>query len=350
MKKVKLKNIAEPLGVSITTVHRALNNVEGVNEKTREMIFEKARELGHEIDMDMESGLVLNKRKKLNIAVLCPYDLFFETVIEGMKSAKKHIEYENVNIDFKFEEVYDAVKQSEQLREIVRKNNIDAIAIAPAHPLIMNPLINELVDNGKVVVTFNTDAPASKRYCYIGQNPLVAGKMAAEILTMKVGDKKDIAVFKSFSVTSGVRDREKGFIEFVSSSGPDISIIGPFEYFDNIEEAERITEQIILNNPNIGGLFANNMAGTLGCARAVRSTGFTGTIFVVGYDDNEEIRQFINDGIIVATVLQDPYYQGYITIRTLFRLLKGNKKPNNEIMHTQCNLLMKSSLELYDKR
>lgn len=342
-KKIKLKDIANSLGLSVATVSRALDNHSSISEKTRNTVIEKVKELGYEFTTTSRFNL---KVDSVNIAVLCPYDVFFETVINGMKTAINEYGSDAVNVEYKFIDVYNVVEQAKQLREITNDTSFDCVAIAPAHSTMLDPLINDIVESGRKVITFNTDAPASKRHCYIGQNALVASKMAAQLLGNQLREGEEIAVLASFAVTSGLKERIEGFFNFKEQNYPYLKTIGPFEFYDSIEAAKSIAEQVILLNRNVRALYSNNMVGTIGCARAIKETGNTGKIFVAGFDDNEEIEKYINEDIIFSTILQEPFNQGYFTIKTLLKWAIDNSRPEAEYIYTKCDLLMKSNLEL----
>ena len=88
--KVTLKDIAEALDVSITTVSRAINNQGRVGTGTRQQILDKARELGYEIKEDSLAyapqlggkmvGVVFSKRLQ-SLAT----DPFYSTVMLGVE-------------------------------------------------------------------------------------------------------------------------------------------------------------------------------------------------------------------------------------------------------------------------
>ena len=47
MEKITMQDIADALGISRVTVSKAFNNQAGVSDAMRELIFEKARDLGY---------------------------------------------------------------------------------------------------------------------------------------------------------------------------------------------------------------------------------------------------------------------------------------------------------------
>lgn len=343
MGKIRLQDIADSLGVSLSTVSRALEGNKKISEKTRNAILDKAKELGYDPPSVIR---VHRKTDPVNIAVLCPFDIFFETVIEGMKAAIAELNLSNVNVDYRFFDTYDIVEQTKQLREITHDDSFHGVAIAPAHPMMLNPLIGELVEKGKKVITFNTDAPQSSRTHYVGQNAHMASSIAAQLCGAQLRPGEDIAIVNSFSPTMGLRERTEGFTGFIGENYPYLNVLGPFEFNDTIEAAKNVAEQVILMNKDIRAIYSNNMVGTIGCARAIEKTGNSGKIFVVGFDGNDEIERYVQDGIIFATVLQEPYNQGYQAIRILLKWLVYDINTEQKCFYMKSDLLMKSTLAI----
>ena len=87
---VTIKDIAKSLGISYSSVSRALNNKSGVSKKTREMVLAEAKKCGYQPNA-MARGLV--KKQTHTIGVIIP-DLansFFSEVTEGiLDSASEH--------------------------------------------------------------------------------------------------------------------------------------------------------------------------------------------------------------------------------------------------------------------
>ena len=68
MKKITLKDIAQASGYSLVSVHRAMNNKEGVSKAVRQEILNVASELGYTTNY-VASAL---KRRQVNLAVVLP--------------------------------------------------------------------------------------------------------------------------------------------------------------------------------------------------------------------------------------------------------------------------------------
>ena len=82
---VTLKDVAEKLGVTITTVHKALNGKEGVSEKRRAEIMKVAAQMGYKVNY-MASSL---SKKKFTLQLFCQIQMgitVFTMVLSGTAS------------------------------------------------------------------------------------------------------------------------------------------------------------------------------------------------------------------------------------------------------------------------
>ncbi len=85
-KRTKLKDIADQLGISITTVYRALNNKSDINEETKRKILDLANELEYRPN---SLAISLRKNKMIPlVGVILPIinHYFFATVLKGIMS------------------------------------------------------------------------------------------------------------------------------------------------------------------------------------------------------------------------------------------------------------------------
>src|SRR5882757_8733277 len=80
-----IKDIANELGISISTVSRALRGQPDVNPQTRKAVVDLSQRLDYQPNT---AALSLLKRQTFTIGVLVPnFDYFFSTAIKGMDEA-----------------------------------------------------------------------------------------------------------------------------------------------------------------------------------------------------------------------------------------------------------------------
>ncbi|KKL92342.1 hypothetical protein LCGC14_1885680, partial [marine sediment metagenome] len=114
----------------------------------------------------------------------------------------------------------------------------------PANPEILRTLIDEAVKAGIPVVTLNTDSPKSRRLCYIGQDPISAGRIAGELMGKFLNGKGKAIVITAFANVLVHKLRIDGFRQELETHFPRIEIDSIHEDHDNSEEAYSITKNI----------------------------------------------------------------------------------------------------------
>jgi len=126
-KRVGLKDIANALNVSVTTVSRALNNKFDINENTRKLILEKAEELNYRPNAYAVS---LRKNEYFTIGVILPTidHYFFSTVLKGIMN-KAHMANYLVIIG---ETNHDLDKEKEILEQFIT-HCVTGVIISPSN-------------------------------------------------------------------------------------------------------------------------------------------------------------------------------------------------------------------------
>lgn len=96
---VRLKEIAKKVGVSCSTVSRAINNKSVVNEETKKTILKVAKELNYRPNY-LAKGLALNKKDIIDIMFLNikenPSTKLFTNYYEKEKKVLENIKEKNI--------------------------------------------------------------------------------------------------------------------------------------------------------------------------------------------------------------------------------------------------------------
>ena len=343
MSRVTMKMIADKMNLSVSTVNRALINKGRISEKTKEEILKTAIEMGYRPNPHAKS---LSSKNVLKIAVICPNDLFFQSVIEGIDTYKRE------NEDYRLELVYwisgmqTVSEQASALRECL-KNGVNGVLISPLHPDGLDKEMSRLSEEGIPVITFNNDISSGERVAYIGQNGQVAGALAGELMSMLLKPKSNVALMVTTSAAMGLKQRADSFHQRMAQSKQSIELIGAFKYDDNLESAVNVALNIISSH-EVHGIYANNMLGTCAIAYAVNKMNLSGNIITIGHDTNDVIDNFIRDGSLSVTLLQDPFLQGYQSLKLMFEHLYLKKEITNPLNYMRTVVMMQSNLEESD--
>jgi ribose transport system substrate-binding protein len=62
----------------------------------------------------------------------------------------------------------------------------------------------------------------------------------------------------------------------------------------------------------------------------------------VGFDNSREEIEYLEDGVVQALVVQKPFNMGYLGVKTLIEILRGEEVP--EVIHTESVLVRKEDM------
>ena len=119
------------------------------------------------------------------------------------------------------------------------------------------------------------------------------------------------------------RERVDGIKKSLSGSKVEIVDIRTDEV--DFARAKRNVEDTLTKYPNIdllSGLYSYN---TPQIVEAVRAAGKSGQVKVIGFDEDPVTLRGIADGIVDATVVQQPFEFGYQSMKLLAQVIEGNK-------------------------
>jgi len=209
------------------------------------------------------------------------------------------------------------VKEFEQL--LARKPA--GILIAPASDAL-RPVIDRAVDEGIPVICIDTDDPKSKRYTYIGTDNYNAGSQTGRMLARAIGGRGEVALL-TVPGQSNHEDRAHGCRD-VLAGYPEITIVKIGNDLALSAEAEKVARSILQAYPDLAGFGCTDAAGGEGCAVAVREAGKIGKVKIVAMDRNETTLDYIDQGIIDASIAQRTYTMAYLGMELLYDLNHNN--------------------------
>jgi ribose transport system substrate-binding protein len=163
-------------------------------------------------------------------------------------------------------------------------------------------VINKVADAGIPVVVYDSEVPGSHPNCFIGSDWYSMGYKQGERVAKLNAGKGKVACIGLL----GQKNQEDGFRGLQDALGryPGIQFIGKFNDAANIENAARITGNLISANPDLSAICGFTSATGPGIALSVREAGKKGRIKITCVDFEPEHLQLIRDGLIQYTVGQ----------------------------------------------
>lgn len=231
----------------------------------------------------------------------------------------------------------EGIADQKRIMEDLVAQGVKGIAVSPIDPANELEILDQIAGR-TLLITQDSDAPASARLAYIGLDNYDAGRLAGKLVKEALPSGGEIAIFVGRLEQDNAFRRRQGVMDEIFDRARDDTrienpntpiTIGKYtvlktltDQFDRTK-AKANVEDMMSANPNLGcvvGLFAYNPVLAL---EALKSGGKIGKIKVVGFDEAPETLAGIRDGSVQGTVVQDPYNYGYRSIQMLNAVCLG---------------------------
>jgi len=219
---------------------------------------------------------------------------------------------------------YDAAGQARQLDEIIAMKPT-GLVLCPADAQTLRPGIDRAVEAGIPVVTVDTDAPESKRLCYIGTDNYSAGMVVGDLLGEALGGKGKVGISRLFGQWN-IEERARGLRDALKRY-PGIEIVGEADDKADAATAPTAVAGLLTAHPEITGMAGLDAVSGGGIAHAVNTAGKKGQVKIICFDRDENMLQYMEDGSIEASVAQKTYLMSWLALTLLHSLA------HDEIMH-----------------
>ena len=351
--RITQKEIAKRLGISLITVSRALNGTGYVSRELKEQILSFAEENRY-VPSKASQVLVRNKQRRIALFSSSLPAYFWDEIRRGVEIATEQIEGFNYDISYHNIPEYDSELYLSELNRLYA-SGLDAVGFVNQRKYDMDRIIAKVDSFDIPYVTFNVDAPGSRRTCYIGSDYAAGGRIAAEFIgkMLRFREHSSVLVINLNEDTSTYSDapdlnteRLKGFLQIMRDHYPSISCeirmitthyqpeLMDSQIYDILKEREGKVQAVYLL-PAFNTLFLE----------AIDALDYRNTVTVL-HDLDKSAITHLESHLLTAAIYQNPILQGYYTVRVLERILEspeGTQFENTEIIH---NIVMAENKDL----
>lgn len=217
-------------------------------------------------------------------------------------------------------ETTDEIKQKEILESFIAQR-VDGIAISCLNGDLLTDAIDRAVDAGIPVITWDSDAPKSKRLAFYGVNDIEGGRALGDGLAKLLGEKGKVAIITALGADN-LQKRLEGAQEALKKY-PGIEVV---EVFDVKDDAVRVAEVIASASQrypdldgwlSVGGwpVFVRNALDPVDPKRTK----------VVAFDTIPPAPDLLRAGKVQLLVGQKYFGWGEESVRLLDQIAKGQK-------------------------
>ena len=222
-----------------------------------------------------------------------------------------------VRSDYTGPQTYDPKAERDAIDQAVQKK-ASGILLGVTDPAILKDSIDKAIVAGVPVVTIDSDAPSSKRLFFIGTNNYQAGFAGGQRLAQELKGKGNVVVF-TMPDQSNLQERLRGYKEALART-PDIKVTRVVDIQGDPRIAFDTTTQIIGKERDKVQAFvcleAQSGKEVAGVLNSYHVTGKT----VMAFDTDPETLDWIQKGMIAATIGQKPYTMAFVGMQMLDNL------------------------------
>ncbi|MCC6428169.1 MAG: substrate-binding domain-containing protein [Phycisphaerales bacterium] len=237
----------------------------------------------------------------------------------------------------------DAQQQAQFVEQLVSQG-ADGIAISCSDANLLTSAIDDAVGKGVQVVTFDSDAPKSKRMAYYGIDDVEAGREVARYLAKAMGDKGTVAILAGNQNAPNLQARVRGVKEELANH-KDIKIKDVYYHKETANDAAAMVQQVQNANPDISGWA---MVGGWPLFTQNALDGIYDKAKVVSVDTLPEQLEYVKNGQVDTLIGQDCYGWGYQSVVMLVDKLNSDKSPEKVINTFKLAVVNKDNVKEYE--
>jgi ribose transport system substrate-binding protein len=211
-------------------------------------------------------------------------------------------------------DVYDPKEEVAAFERALEKKPA-GILVSAADAKLLQPAIDSAVAKGIPVVTMDSDSPGSKRMTFIGTNNYQAGQMGAKVAVKALGGKGNVVVY-TMPGQANLEERLEGY-KTVFAQSPGIKIVDTVDVKGDPRIAFDKTQEMIDKGSTKPDAFVCLEATACPeVAEVLTRKKISGKV-VVAMDTDPSTIEWIQKGVINATIAQKPYSMAFYGVKVL---------------------------------
>ncbi|OCT10499.1 hypothetical protein A8709_11900 [Paenibacillus pectinilyticus] len=272
-----------------------------------------------------DNTLPVDHKRHLEVILRSQEGDYWKTVKMGAEVAAKEFD---VALDFRAPGDEADVKGQIALMEQSISSGPDAIVLAANDYKELSKVVDEAKGAHIPVISINSEVESKNVQSYIGANNYEAGQLAGKQLIQLIGKSGQIAIVSFKQGERNTEQRELGLLDEIAKY-PDVHVIDKVYSLTDRELAAQLTHSVIDKHPQLDGIVALNEISSVGVATAVQSRHLQGKVKIITFDSTSEELELLQEGVIQATIIQNPFSIGYLGVKSAVEAASGKKLPTH---------------------
>lgn len=309
-RRVTVKDIAEKMNVSLSTVNKALTGKTGVSEKRREEIVAVAKEMGYEVNhiaQALSRGVI-----KMGIIIPSLWREYYGAIEDGMMMELGKLAQRKVEGVFKHISHF---AQIETAFTELCDENVDIILYCPSM-FEVSEAVRNIAKDRKVPVFVVGDACSElSSVCSVLLNSKISAYMAADMLACNTPKGSSAAIFVGSMKLESHREKAEAFKERAKEVG--FADVAVYETSDSVSAIGSCLSDMTHNHPDVKGIYVAT-AVIAPIVNYIERMVPAKRPSVVATDIYDEVRDAVARGYVCATIFQNQKLLGRLAVRKAY--------------------------------
>ncbi len=219
-----------------------------------------------------------------------------------------------VKIDWLTPPNEDGAVQAQRIAEAVN-SGANAVLLSASDAGKVRMAVNEAVDRGVPVMTFDSDVPDSKRFSFYGGDDVAMGTQVMEELAQQMGGQGKIAIIAGNQNAPNLQNRVRGVRE-TAKKYPGITIVDAFYHAETPQDAAAEVLRMKNAYPEVNGIAM--IGGWALFTRTLLTDLDPAKVKIVSIDGLPAQLAYVDAGLAPVLFAQPTYSWGYVSVKTIF--------------------------------
>ncbi|MBM4025173.1 MAG: substrate-binding domain-containing protein [Planctomycetes bacterium] len=252
--------------------------------------------------------------------------VYWEGVRQGARKAGAEEKYD---ILWNGPEIETDRERQIQIIEDMIARKVTGIVLAPNDRKALVPAVEKIAAKEIPCVIIDSGVETDKFLSFMATDNYKGGVLAAQRLGEVLGGKGRIIIVEWTPNSASTDYRVQGFRATMAQEFPGITIVdSKYANPPTMQNIQDVTQDMLLKNTNIDGVFACNATTAGGALQALRDLQKGDKkIKMVGFDAWPMLVEGLEKGDLDGLIIQNPYKMGYEGVKAIIRHLQGESVP-----------------------
>ena len=336
---VTIQKIAELSGVSRGTVDRVLHGRPNVNPMIREKVVRAAEKLGYQPPVPPKSA------DCKQAAILIPQwtdGYFNRQIVSGIRKALRYIADPAFVLT---EQPLRTMTMQELLRAMDEqiRSGVDGLIIRAENTPEVRAAIEQAVQQGVTVITYDADVPDSGRLCHAGQDLVRAGAIAAGVMARLIRPPEHVLIVTGNLRMEAHKGRVDGFCRRLLELGFSEDAYRVIETNEMPELTGELVAKALQADSRLHAVYMACQPLS-GCIAGIRKARRTTRPHIVCNDLTPTAKRYLREGTVDFVIGQSFSQESFHAVLAMYQMLLRGVQPKRELYYTDLGLITQEML------